>query len=51
MVKHALNEYYNVIGDPGDKVCFQPQTLVINVSRASIKNYMGVIVLGAILYT
>ena len=53
---HALNEYYYVKGDPGDKVCF-PKHIIktshghINVSRASIKKYMGVIVLGAILYT
>ena len=43
---HALNEYYYVKGDPGDKVCF-PKHIIktshghINVSRASMKNLYG----------
>ena len=40
---HALNEYYYVKGDPGDKVCFLKHIIKtshghINVFRASIKN-------------
>ena len=41
---YALNEYYYVKGDPGDKVCFPKHIIktshghIYNVSRASIKN-------------
>ena len=55
---HALNEYYYVKGDPGDKVCFPKHiikpatgTYLTCVQSLHKKIYMGVTVLGAILYT
>ena len=37
---HALNDYYYVKGDPGDKVCFPKHIIKPATDRASIKIYI-----------